>query len=262
MASTRNPRTKFAITLACGLVGVATLLGGCSTTRPLPTIRADADHNFRIGQWDRAEADYAEILRRRPDDNEVRYRLGVSQLRAGKPTEAAANLGTALDVDPLNDAIVDAQAEALLAKGDKAALVDFVNRIASERGRVQDYLRVARYTEAVGTPDEAQLALITAAKIDGGRSFDVQWALAQFYQRRGDVQRHIQRLRMAAFLNPENPDLIKAIRDAGQVPGPTFALIPEEMRLAPTGTPATQPTFTAPPPTRPSDGSINPNDGR
>jgi tetratricopeptide (TPR) repeat protein len=235
------------------MVGVALCAGwtigstsGCSTHRPLPQVKRDAEQAFNVGNWQRAEADFGEYLNRRPFDNDVRYKLGLSQIQTGNPKAAAANLREALDVDPLNDKIADAQAEALLATGDKEALTAYVNRLASERGRVTDYLRVARATQAIGHADEAQTALRTAAKIDGGKSVDVQLSLASFYDQFGDKARAARRLRMAYFLAPENPEVVKRIRALGEIPGPTFALVPEEMQddvptLAPQGVLGTQP---------------------
>lgn len=213
---------------ACGLA--MALVTGCSTQRPLPTVKRDADRAFEIGNFEKAEADYGEYLARRPFNNEVRYKLGVSQIRTGNAKAAAANLREALDVEPLNDKIADAQADALLATGDKEALTAYVNRLASERGRVADYLRVARATQAIGHLDEAQTALVTAAKIDGGKSVDVQLAIAKFYTQIGDKARAARRLRMAYFLSPENAEVNAMIRAIGEIPGPTFALVPEEMQ--------------------------------
>ena len=86
---------------------VAGSLGGCTSRRPLPTVRKDADLAFQVKKWEKAEADYQEYLDRRPFDNEVRFLLGQSQLEQGKTREANSNFGIALDVDPLNDGILD-----------------------------------------------------------------------------------------------------------------------------------------------------------
>jgi tetratricopeptide (TPR) repeat protein len=219
------------VSLVAGFSVLAASLGltGCGGVRPLHVVKKDADHAYTIRQWEKATADYSEYIERAPDNNEVRMLLGESQLASGNARQAIETLKIALDVDPLNDRIADNTAEALYQAGEREGLTAFVQRIASERGRVKDYLRIAKYMEQIGHPDEAQTALVAAAKIDQGKSLDVQWALARFYNSRGDTQRHIERLRMAYFLAPENKEVLQAIRDAGEIPGPSFALFPREM---------------------------------
>lgn len=224
---------KMRIACACG-AAIITLAGGvtgCSKNRPLNVIRSDADALMYAKRYDRAEADYATYLTRKPEENAVRVQLAKAQLAQGKAKEAAENLHIALDVDPLNDEIVDACAQALYESRDPEALTAFVNRAASERGRVKDYARVAKYMQAIGHPDEAHQALLTAAKLDGGKSLDVQMALAGFYKSMGDSGRQVRRLRMAYFLAPENQQVLDAIRDAGEIAGPSFALAPVELTM-------------------------------
>ncbi|HYF15851.1 MAG TPA: tetratricopeptide repeat protein [Phycisphaerales bacterium] len=216
-----------------GVVGVLAVLAACSSNRPLPVVKDDADKAFTARRYDDAAKDYGFYLGRKPEDNEVRVRLGQSQLAAGDPQAAAETLGRALDVDPLNDKIADAYAEALFQSGDPHALTEFVNRAASERGRASDYVRVGTYMQKIGHPDEAQQAFLTAARLDQGRSFDLQILLAHFYRDLGDRERYVKRLRNAYFLQPDNPNLAAEVRAVGEVPGPTFAQAPEEF-VAPT----------------------------
>lgn len=204
-------------------------LSGCGGTRPLHILQREGDHFYSTKRWDQAAERYSEYLQRAPDNNVVRMKLGESQMNAGDPRMAIENLKIALDVDPLNDRIADSAAEALYQAGEREALTTFVHRIASERGRVKDYLRIAEYMNRVGHADEAQTALVAASKISQGNNFDVQWALVEFYRNRGDNDRTIERLRMAYFLQPENPEVLSAIRGMGEIPGPSFALAPREM---------------------------------
>ncbi len=204
-------------------------LAGCSGTRPLHILQREGDHFYSTNRWDQAVERYTEYLERAPDNNVVRMKLGEAQINAGNPRMAIETLKIALDVDPLNDRIADGAAEALYKAGERESLTSFVHRIASERGRVKDYLRIADYMNRVGHADEAETALVAASKISQGNNFDVQWALVDFYRARGDNDRTIERLRMAYFLQPENPEVLKAIREMGEIPGPSFALVPREM---------------------------------
>ncbi|MFO0832098.1 MAG: hypothetical protein U0637_09665 [Phycisphaerales bacterium] len=211
-----------AVVMGAGVVG-------CSKNRPLNIVRRDADWAMQARDYPAAERDYQAYLDRKPEENAVRVQLAQAQMAQGKSREASNNLYVALDVEPLNDHILDAYAQSLYQAGDKDNLTAFVNRAASERQRVVDYIRVAKYMQAIGHPDEARVALQTAAKLDDGRSFEVQMALADFYKTFGDQGRYVRRLRMAYFLKPDDQDLVRQVRAAGEVPGPTFALAPEEM---------------------------------
>ncbi|HLP85902.1 MAG TPA: hypothetical protein VK157_16240 [Phycisphaerales bacterium] len=212
------------------LIAASLAFTGCASgPRPLHVVQRDGDHFYNTKRWDLAVENYSEYLNRAPDNNVVRMKLGESQLNGGDPRTAIENLKIALDVDPLNDRIADNTAEALYQAGEREGLTTFVHRIASERGRVKDYLRIAEYMNRVGHADEAQTALVTASKISQGNNFDVQWALVNFYKQRGDTDRTIERLRMAYFLQPENAEVLKAIREMGEIPGPSFALAPREM---------------------------------
>ncbi len=222
-------REKIAgLMLVAGAVVAISLLSGCTSRRPLPTVRKDADHAYLIEKWEKAEADYQEILDRRPESNDVRFLLAQSQLEQGKTRDANWNFGIALDVDPLNDGILDKSAEGLYQSGNREALTSFLQRAASERGRVADYMRMGKYMQKIGHPDEAQQAYLTAAKIDQGRTASIHLALADFYQSVGDRPRSVDRLRMAYFLTPEDKTLGPRIRDLGEIPGPTFARVPTE----------------------------------
>jgi predicted Zn-dependent protease len=216
------------------LVCVAAL-PACGTwnKRPLTTVRSDAKSAFSYGEFAKAEPDFQQVVDRVPEDNEARVLLGRSQLAQGKAALAAKNFGVALDVEPLRDDILDYRAQALFEANQHDDLTAFLNRACSERGRVKDSIRLAKYTTMMGHPDEAQQALATAARLDGGKSSDVQLAYARFYHAFGDKPRAVKRLRMAYFLAPENAEVLQTIRDMGEIPGPSFALAPTEMDVTP-----------------------------
>lgn len=207
------------------------VLSACAGPRPLHVVESDGDYHFDTAQYPKAVTDYSEYVNRKPDNVEVRYKLARSLIAADQPRPAIEQLTVCTDVDPLNDRYLDAQAQALHAAGEREALVAILSRAASERGRVTDYLRLGVYQQKLGNLDEAQQALLTAAKLDLGRSWKVQRALADFYGSVGDAPRQIRRLRMAYYLEPNNPETLQEIRRLGEVPGPTFGLLPEEVRL-------------------------------
>lgn len=211
------------------LLAVAAALAGCAKERPLHIVLRDADNAFTRQNYAAAVPDYAIYLDRRPEAVETRYRYGVSLIRAGNPRAAIEELTICADVFPLREEYTDALAEAMYQANEREALQVLLARTTTERGLVPDYLRKARYSVKMGNLDEARQALLTASKLDQGRSWQVQREIADFYGSVGDRPRQVRRLRMAYFLNPENPDLLDEIRRLGEIPGPTFGIAPEEM---------------------------------
>ena len=69
---------------------------------------------------------------------------------------------------------------------------------------------------------------MTAARLDGGQTVEPQIALADFYLAAGDEEKAIRRLRMALGIDAENEIAIDKLRSLGEIPGPSFALTPEE----------------------------------
>jgi tetratricopeptide (TPR) repeat protein len=190
-------------------------------------VKADGEFALSHGDYDRAKDDFSEYVRRRPEDVDVRYKLAKAHLGANEPKPAIEQLNIALDVEPLNDTFLDAQAEAMFKAGQREALTELLARNAAERGRVSDYLRQGAYAARMGNADEAQQALMTAAKLDGGKSVVPQRALADFYGSIGDRTQQVKHLRMAYAIEPANAETLKEIRRIGEVPGPSFALTPE-----------------------------------
>jgi tetratricopeptide (TPR) repeat protein len=202
-------------------------LVACSSERPLHAVKADGEWAYQHGQFDKAQDDFSEYVRRRPEDIDVRYQLAKAYLGSNEPKPAIEQLNIALDVQPLNDTFLDAQAEAMYKAGERDALTALLSRNAAERGRVSDYLRLGAYSARMGNADEAQQALFTAAKLDGGKSVVPQRALADFYGSVGDRSKQIKHLRMAYAIEPANEETLKEIRRLGEVPGPSFALAPD-----------------------------------
>lgn len=216
--------------LAIVVVPVVAFLAGCGG-RPLHVVLSDADSAYNRGDYTSAKADYATYVNRRPEEVHVRYRYGKALIAGGEARTAVEQLNICTDVSPLNDSYLDAQAQAMFESNEGEALQGLLARAASERGRVTDYLRQGHYAVLLGNLDEARQAFLTASKLDQGKSWQVQREIADFYAKVGDREKQVRRLRMAFYLNPENEALLAEIRRVGEVPGPTFGLLPEEMYL-------------------------------
>lgn len=224
-----SPTLRLAIP---ALLLTAFALPGCSHQRPLHTIRASGESHLYYGEYDAAIADYREYLERMPQDHKARFDLGQALLKSNRPNEARKEFKIASDIEPLNDTYYDAYAEAMLQSGSKGELSTTLRRRAETTGRVQDWSRLGTFSARLGNADEAEQALLMAARLDQGRSASVQRDLASFYGTVGRRDRQIERLRMAYYLDPKNEALIEQIRQAGEIPGPTFGRPPAESTLA------------------------------
>lgn len=210
------------------LVAAAIMAGGCADQRPLWKVRADADLAYEAGKYEAALADYQIYVDKKPNDPSGQYAIGRTYLAMKEPKPAREHLQIAYDVVPNNDAYIEAYAQSLYESNEPESLMTFLNRVAAEQGTVADYLRLGRYAGKIGHADEAVAALLTAARLDQGKSLEPQLALADFYRSVNDKPNEVKRLRYCLYLAPGDEGVLKRVREAGQIPGPSFMLRPEE----------------------------------
>lgn len=217
------------------LVAVASLslaallsLAGCAGQRPLYLLRADAMQCMKDGNYQAAEPDLKFYVEQRRDDYKTRFEYARCLLKLNRPTEARTHFAICADAEPQNDMYWDWLAQSMYEGGERASLTTFLEQRARGRGDVADWLRLAKFCQMQGNPDEAEQALLTAAKVDAGRSPSVQKTLADFYAGIGDRVNQVRRLRMAYYLDPKCQDYIDEIRRMGEIPGPSFGLAPAE----------------------------------
>lgn len=217
------------VVVAC-LIAAGIALPACSNTRSLANVELAGDRAYAAGDYELARQEYKEFVDRRPGKARVQHALGKSYLELGQPQAAAQCLWVAHDMDPNNDEYTETLADALYQAGDRGKLYDLLRSMTRQPGRVQDYIRLGHYAALLGHVDEALTALLTAAKIDGGKTVGPQIALAEFYQSVGDHENALTRLRMALYLDPANAEVAAKIRELGEIPGPSFSLVPEEAK--------------------------------
>lgn len=224
------------IKYAARTLAVASLIGflapamsGCGSERPLWKVKSDGQFAMNEGDYVEAVGDFSEYCERKPGDNTVRLLLGEAYLKAGDPVKAREQLTTAYDTDPACEPCADALAKAYFDAKENERLTLFLRRLASERQRESDYLRLGIYASKLGNADEALQALNTAAAMDKGQTVAPQLALAEFYRSVGDTTNEVRRLRMAAYIAPGNAQMLARARELGEVVGPSFPLRPAEM---------------------------------
>ena len=229
------------------LLLAAMTLGGCKMERSLLAVRQSGDAHFSRAEYNQAQADYEEYLDRSPARPEVHYMLGRTYLALGRTGQAREQLLLAYRLRPEDDEIFPYICEGLYADKQYEELNRLLRQRTIDRGRMQDWVLFAEYAQKQGDMDEAQHALLTAARVDNGQSVQPQLGLAKIYMAAGDKTRAIERLRMAYFVQPQNGEIAQLATSLGEIVGPSFGIPPAEMPF----TPLPSTTVTEVPPEKP-----------
>jgi len=204
------------------------LIAGCSGARPLPAVRDSGDRAMTRGNHELARAEFTKVIQRDPTDWRTRVKLAETLEELDAYPEMREHMAVAYELRPEDEEILDLYCRSMLLANDNDTLMRFLRDMTVTPGRVDDYLRLGYYAMQIGDMDEAERALLTGARLDRGQSIEPQMALASFYSRLGDDERALQRLRMALFINPQNEAIAEAIRAYGEIPGPSYVLVPTE----------------------------------
>lgn len=209
------------------MLGLTVVLTACASTGPpVDVLRDRGDSHFKRGAYAKAVVEYQEIAYRYPGDWEAQYRLGVCRNKLGEFAAAKQALEIALTRRPDNAEIADALAEALHERGTRAELFAFLKMRAESTGSVNDYLRLAHYSLELSDPDSARWAIDRAIELDAGNNVEPYLAAADLADRVGDLERKRYRLRQAYGIDPSDHRVAGALRDLGEVPGPSIGLPP------------------------------------
>lgn len=208
---------------------LALTLTACSGQRALHMVEASGDRAMERSQYQLAADEYAEIVDRRPSRWDAHVKLARALLKLNRPLEAREHLEVAYAQRPNNEEVVDLLATAMLESGDIASLTRELRDRAENSGAVSDWVRLGIFLLRAGDLDASETALLTAAQLDRGRTIQPQMGLARLYGRAGDENKALNRLRMALYIEPDNPEIQQAIRSYGRIPGPTFAIPPIEL---------------------------------
>jgi len=208
---------------------LALAAGGCQQPRALPAVQESGDRSFRRQNFDGALTDYEEYVAREPGDPVVQIKLAKTLIELKRPAEAIEHAQLAYDQRTTNDDCIETLAQAMYDAGRTDDWHRLLHGIADARGLPGAYIRLGRYLAMSGDADTAEQALKQAARIDAGRTIAPQIALADFYHQIGDKPSELKRLRMALFIEPNNPEIIKRLRALCEIPGPSLAIAPEEL---------------------------------
>ncbi|MFI4916745.1 MAG: tetratricopeptide repeat protein [Phycisphaerales bacterium JB060] len=203
-------------------------LTGCARDRSAGEIRASAHDAYAQGDYAKALAEWEEYARVHPVPLASDLGRGKALLALERPGDAITPLERVYRDDPMDEEKLNLLIEALYGAGEHDRLIALLRDRTRQPGTVQEYLRLARYAEEIGDPDEAERALLAAARIDRGLNIEPQLKLAEFYHGIGDEERALERYAMALWFDYSNPLVAERIRSLGETPGRTFVRVPRE----------------------------------
>jgi Tfp pilus assembly protein PilF len=178
-----------------------------------------------------AQIEYEEVIARQPTDWRTRVKLATTYEHLKEYPAMREQMAVAYDLRPEDKEILDLYCESMLLAQDGDTLLRFLRDLSVSPGGVDDFIRLGYYAMQIGDVDEAERALLTGARLDRGQSVEPQMALASFYAKLGDDDRALERLRMALFIEQGNEEIIEAIRSYGEIPGPSYAVVPTESQI-------------------------------
>ena len=210
------------------LASVLGCAGSGERQRAIYILEESGDFAYASGDYDLAVTEYSEVVERRPGKRSARVELGRALIAAGQPDLAVEHLDAAYTIKPDDQEVIELLAQAMLESGNTERLTAFLRERTSDRDTTESWLRLGRYLRLAGDADEAERALLEAASLDGGQSLAPQLELARFYNSIGDSEKALRRYRMVLYVDPRNEIASDYLRSVGEVPGPTFALEPDE----------------------------------
>ncbi len=244
MASRMNGRWILAVAgVGVATLGTGVVMTGCEASpervqqrvfeeRASSRLTDDGDAAVEKGQIDRAIVAYSAAIERHSGAFEARRKLAALLIDRGEYQEAREHILLVLTQEPNDPEVLDLSARALVGTGDAEGVERTLGTRARRTNAPSDWARYGGALAALGDTDAAESALLRAARMDQGQTADYQVALGELYRQIGDERRAMQRYRMALYLDVQSEMAQEGIRALGEVPGPSFALMPTEARDA------------------------------
>lgn len=222
-----KPIHALTVFLVAGLLCLS-LTGCAKRPRSAGEIRESANNAYAQGNYAKALAEwelYAEVY---PVPLASDLGRGKALLALERPNDAIIPLERVYREDPMNEEKLQLLIQAFLGAGEHKRLISLLRDRTRQPGTVEEYLRLGQYAEAIGDPDEAERALLAAARVDRGLHIEPQLKLAEFYYGRNDTERALERYAMALWFDYTNSQVGDRIRALGETPGRTFVRVPKE----------------------------------
>ncbi|MBX7134418.1 MAG: tetratricopeptide repeat protein, partial [Fimbriimonadaceae bacterium] len=191
-------------------------------------VQYSGDHAYKMGDYEKAAAEYREVITRQPDNWQTRIDLARAYLAGGRADAAREQMEVVYTIKPNEHGVLDLLAETMIESADVEAMAGELRRQGEERQTVSDWLRFGAFMHKANDNDESEQAFLTAARIDKGMNLGPQMALANLYRDLGDQPAALDRYRMALYIKPNDKKIQEQIRALGEIPGPSYALVPAE----------------------------------
>ena len=209
------------------IIIASVVLAGCDTPKtPTPLLVKRGNHSFEYHNWADAAKKYEEVLSREPHDGDIQYRYGVCLLNLGEYSKAESALELAHSLDPRDDGIVFALAEALYQKKEYGRLFTMLRDRASDNRSIPTWLVLADYAGKLNDFDTEMEALSSACAIEDGTNAVPYYRTAVLLARVGRNDEAIRRLRQAYAIAPSDEQVNVMLVEYGEIPGPTLGLAP------------------------------------
>ena len=195
-------RVRFGVGLAAAVSLLA--LPACSARRPMVAARAEADHAFMHGQFDKAAPAYLEIIEQAPGDWEVEYRYGVCLANLGNLREARTHVETAHAANPVSEEVAAGLAEVYFKLGEKQKLVQLLQDRGNLQRSIPSFMLLADYALRMDDPDTANTAVRGAILLSDGKDVAPYLKAVEVAERFGDTKTASQRLRQAYAIDPKS----------------------------------------------------------
>ncbi|MGA1266845.1 MAG: tetratricopeptide repeat protein [Phycisphaerales bacterium] len=168
------------------------------------------------------------VVEANPGSWGAQYAFGRAMLCLGELPEARKALEVAVARNPEDLDVVFALAECMEQQGDTGKVYLLLRNAGAELRSPEAYVRLAELAERMNDLDSAKQALESAIEFDQGyqipKSTEPYYRMAMLQARLGNEPECIRRLRQAYGINPEDPRVVAALQERGQVIGPTLGL--------------------------------------
>jgi tetratricopeptide (TPR) repeat protein len=198
------------------------------TERASYNLVRDGDRAMERDQPELARAHYRAAIEQHPGNFEAREKLARVLLSLGEPEIAREHLEVVLTEEPDDEDVLDLMAVAASRSGDMGAIDQWIRPLAMRTNQAAAWARLGTALARIGDADAAEQALLQAAEADEGQTLRYQLLLADFYRQLGNEAAALQRYRMALFIDVMSDRARTAIREMGEIPGPSFAIRPAE----------------------------------
>ncbi len=221
-------RPSFRVQSRLGLAAAVSFLAlaACSTGRPMVAAKAEADHAFKHGQWEKAAPAYLEILEKAPGDWEVEYRYGVCLAELGNLREARTHCETAHAANPTSEEAAAGLAQVYFKLGEKQKLVQLLQDRGNLQRSIPSFMLLADYALRMDDPDTANTAVRGAILLSDGKDVAPYLKAVEVAERLGDTKTASQRLRQAYTIDPKSSAVNAKLGEYGLAAEATTGLPP------------------------------------